>query len=79
MAQAGEVISSADSEPHQTSPDAAIQQPLSAPTATPLERPSNEAAESLRSAEEGVSVKCKLLHMHVYNILKAHIVPPRSR
>ena len=79
MAQAGNVISSADSEPHQTSPDPAIHQPLSAPTANALERPSNDAANSLRSAEEGVSVKSKLLNVLVYSIVKAHIVLPRSR
>ena len=79
MAQTGDVILSADPDPHQSSPKPAIQQAISAPTASPLERLSNDAADSLRSTEEGVSVKCKLLHVQFYRIPKAYIVSPRSR
>ena len=79
MAQAGDEISPVDPEPHQDPPESAIQQPPSAPQATLLERRSSNTANSLRSAEEGVSVKSKLLGVHVYSIMKAHIVLPRSR
>lgn len=72
-------MSPADSEPHKDPAETANQQPLSAPTATPLERHSNDTADSLRSAEEGVGVKGKWLGVHVYSIVDAHIVLPRSR
>ncbi|KAK0509130.1 hypothetical protein JMJ35_008501 [Cladonia borealis] len=57
MAQAGDEISPADSESHQSPPETTIQGPLSAPPATVLERRSSNTANSLRSAEEGVSVE----------------------
>lgn len=79
MAEPGDEISLADSEPHQDPAEPADQQPLLAPTATPLERSSNDTADSLRSAEEGVGVKGRTLCVHVYSIVNAHIVLPRSR
>ena len=79
MAQPGDEISPADSEPHLDSAEPTDQQPLLAPTATPLERPSNDTADSLRSAEEGVGVKGKSLCVHVHSIVNAHIILPRSR
>ena len=79
MAQAGDEISPADSESHQSPPENATQQPPSAPPATVLERRSSNTVNSLRSVEEGVSVESKLLGVHVYSIMKAHIVLPRSQ
>ena len=78
MAQVGDEISPADSEPRQNPPEAAVQRPPSAPTATPLERRSSNTANSLRSAEEGVSVKSKLLDVYNYSTSEAHVVLPRS-
>lgn len=71
MAEPGDEISLADSEPHQDPAEPADQQPLLAPTATPLERSSNDTADSLRSAEEGVGVKGRTLCVHVYSIVNA--------
>ena len=72
-------MSPADPEPHQDPAEPANQQPHSSPTATPLERRSNDAADSLHSAEEGVGVKGKSLCVHVYCIASAHVVLLRSR
>ena len=79
MAQAGDEISPAYSESHQSPPETAIQQPPSAPPTTVLERRSSNTANSLRSVEEGASVESKLLVVQVYSIMKAHIVLLRSR
>ena len=79
MAQAGDEISPVDLESHQNPPETAIQQAPSAFPATLLERRSSNTANSLRSVEEGYSVKGRLLGVHVCSIMKAHIVLPRSR
>ena len=68
-----------DTEPPQSLPESAINQPFSTSTAASLERRSSNVANTLRSTEEGISVKSKLLCMHIYSIIEAHVAPPRSR
>ena len=79
MAETGGEILPTDSEPHQDPAGTANRRSLSAPTATPLEQPSNDTADSLRSAEEGLGVKGKWLGVNFYSTVDAHIVLPRSR
>ena len=79
MTEIGVEISPVNSEPHQDPAEPTNQQPLSSPTATPLERRSNDTADSLHSAEEGVGVNGKSLCVHVYSIVSAHIILLRSR
>ena len=60
-------------------PESAIEQPASPPTAASEERRSNNVANTLRSTEEGVSIKSKLLYVRRYGVIEAHVASLRSR
>ena len=80
MAQVeADTISPIDTEAPPNPPECAIVQPASTSTAASEERRSSNVANTLRSTEEGVSVKSKLLCMRRYSVIEAHVASLRPR
>ena len=71
-------ISPIEIEPPQNPPEPAISQPPSTPAADPEERWSSNVSNTLRSTEEGISVKSKFLCVHKDRIMEAYVASPRS-